>query len=323
MIKYDVVVPRELRNVAVLDASWAIRDLERLDKTIKDDPNFNGDVKSYSTVTVHHLIGASGRQAMTDAFAGNRGDRKISKEIARVVKDIPEDQGVLLFTFKPTERRQLDMAEKLRGDLRAEGVDVDAKLASGKPRFAWSTWGRETSTSEYQYCTNVIFAGVLHRADVDLAGAIAGQRDDLTVDIGHAEIEKVKRSEIAHSLLQAINRGAARDTVDGKAKPMDVWLIHYDKTIRKVLSEVMPNLNWVDWKPRHVKAKGHKLGDAVKAITTALASLPASTSSVAIRQFKGSIGGLDVSPMTWTNALNKVLGSEAGWERQARSLVRS
>ncbi len=146
LIKYDVVVPRELRNVAVLDASWAIRDLERLDKTIKDDPNFNGDVKSYSTVTGHHLIGASGRQAMTDAFAGNRGDRKISKEIARVVKDIPEDQGVLLFTFKPTERRQLDMAEKLRGDLRAEGVDVDAKLASGKPRFAWLTWGRETST---------------------------------------------------------------------------------------------------------------------------------------------------------------------------------
>jgi hypothetical protein len=55
----------------------------------------------------------------------------------------------------------------------------------------------------------VIFAGVLHRADVDLGGAIAGQKDDLTANISQAEIAKVKRSEIAHSLLQAINRGAA------------------------------------------------------------------------------------------------------------------
>ncbi len=316
LIKYDVVVPRELRNVAVLDASWAIRDLERLDKTIKDDPNFNGDVKSYSTVTVHHLIGASGRQAMTDAFAGNRGDRKISKEIARVVKDIPEDQGVLLFTFKPTERRQLDMAEKLRGDLRAEGVDVDAKLASGKPRFAWLTWGRETSTSEFQYCRNVIFAGVLHRSDVDLAGAIAGQQDDLTVDIGHAEIAKVKRSEIAHSLLQAMNRGACRNTVNGVAEPMQVWLIHHDVKVRDLLSDALPGVVWKNWERRHLQTRTHKMEDAVKAITEALASLPGSLTNISIRRLKDAAGALDVSPRTWTKALQACLEGGSGWELQ-------
>lgn len=323
MITYDVVVPRELGDVAVLDASWPIRDLQRLDKSIQEDPAFHGDIKSYETVTINHLDGPSGRRSMTVAFSGSRGTRKVSKEIAQVVKSIPEDEGVLIFTFKPAKGAKLDMAEKLKGDLQAEGIDVEAKLTSGKPRFAWLTWGRETSTSEFQYCKNVIFAGVLHRSDVDLAGAIAGQRDDLTVDIGHAEIEKVKRSEIAHSLLQAINRGAARDTVDGKAKPMNVWLIHYDMKIRGVLNEVMPEVVWVDWQPRHIKAKGHKLEDAVKAITKALASLPASTISIAIRQFKGSIGGLDVPARTWTRALNECLESEAGWELQRRSLVRS
>lgn len=215
------------------------------------------------------------------------------------------------------------MAEKLRGDLKAAGVDVDAKLSNGKPRFVWLTWGQETSTSEYGYCTNVIFAGVLHRADVDLAGAIAGQRDDLTVNIKHSEVESIKRSEIAHSLLQAINRGSARNTVDGMAGAMKVWLIHYDKGIRKVLSRAMPGLVWTDWQPRHIRAKGHKLQDAVKAIAQALASLPTFTTSIAIRQFKGSIGGLDVPARTWTRALNECLESEAGWELQRRSLVRS
>ena len=222
-IQYDIAVPPVLTSVAVLDASWAIRDLERMDKTIKDDPGFDGDVKDYGDVTVHFMHHASGRDSMTKAFQKNKEKRKLSLEIATVVKGIPDDQGVLVFTFKQQEtKKALDMADILRGDLKTQGIDVDAKLPCGRPWLSWLTWGQETSTSNYQHIPNVIFAGVLHRADVDLGGAIAGQKDDITTDISQAEITKVKRSEIAHSLLQAINRGACRQTVYGKAKTTNV-----------------------------------------------------------------------------------------------------
>ena len=309
--------------MVVRDASWPIRDLQRLDKSIKEDPLFHGNVKSYETVTVFHLDGGSGRKAMTEAFTKPRADRKVSKEIVQVVKGIPEDEGVLIFTFKHDPGSKVDMAEKLRGDLKAEGVKVTAKLANGKPRFSWLTWGQETSTSDYAHCTNVIFAGVLHRADVDLAGAIAGQQDNLTVDISHAEVESIKRSEIAHNLLQAINRGSARNTVDGKAGRMKVWLIHYDKGIRKALSLAMPDLDWVDWQPKHIRAKGKKMGDVVKTITDALANLPADTTSIGTQGLRDLAGLRDIARMTWTRALRACLEGEAGWELQRRSVVRS
>ena len=185
------------------------------------------------------------------------------------------------------------------------------------------TWGQETSTSDYGYCTNVIFAGVLHRADVDLAGAIAGQRDNLTVRIDHAEVEAIKRSEIAHSLLQAINRGSARGTTDGKADPMQVWLIHYDLGIRETLSKAMPGLVWETWAPRHIRAKSHTMQQATQAITKALADLPPETTSVSTSRLKAIIEGLDVPTRTWTRALDKVLESDTGWGRQHRSVIRS
>ena len=331
LITYNVVVPQELANVAVLDASWPIRDLQRLDQTIRLDPLFHGDVKSYETVTVYHLDGASGRRAMTEAFTKPRADRKVSREIAQVVKGLPEDKGVLLFTFKHDAsstllsrgRGKVDMAAKLRGDLQAEGIDVDKVLANGKPRFAWLTWGQETSTSEYGYCETVIFAGVLHRADVDLAGAIAGQRDDLLAEITSAEVESVKRSEVAHSLLQALNRGSCRGTVAGKASPMSAYLMHYDYGIREVLSRAMPGLVWQDWEPRHIRAKSHTMAEAIQAITKALDALPADTTSVTLRHLKGTLGDLDVPARTWTRALDMVLEGGARWEREARSLIRS
>lgn len=110
--------------------------------------------------------------------------------------------------------------------------------------------------------------------------------------------------------------------MDGMAAPMKVWLIHYDKAIRKVLSLAMPRLVWVDWQPRHIRAKGKKMGDAVRAITHALANLPASTTRVSISRLKATIGGLEIPSMTWTRALQACLEGEAGWELQARSVAR-
>ena len=322
-IKYDIAVPPVLTSVAVLDASWAIRDLERLDKTIQDDPGFDGNVKDYEDVTVHFLHHASGRASMTKAFMRKREDRKLSLEIATVVKCIPEDQGVLIFTFKQQETKKApNMADILRGDLKDQGIDVDATLPCGRPRLSWLTWGQETSTSNYQHCLNVIFAGVLHRADVDLGGAIAGQKDDLTADISQAEITKVKRSEIAHSLLQAINRGACRQTVNGKAKTTNVWLIHHDPKVKPLLETAMPNLGWEAWETVAIRKNEGRIEALAKTITRTLSTIGPFDTTVSTRKLKGLVGVEGVPRMTWTNALKQALEGSLEWELQGRSVVR-
>ena len=55
-----------------------------------------------------------------------------------------------------------------------------------------------------------------------------------------SQIVEVRRSENAHALYQAMSRGSCRETVDGQAKPMRVWLIHYDKQLRELIDKVMP-----------------------------------------------------------------------------------
>ena len=322
VIQYDIVVPPELRNVAVLDASWAIRALERLDKTIQDDPRFDGNVKTYNSVTLHQLRAASGREAMTKAFSRRREDRKVSQEIVETVKTIPGDQGILMFTFKQTSAKLVNMAETLKADLEAAGVDTEATLLNGKPRFVWLTWGLETAVSEYQYCSNVIFAGVLHRSDVDLAGAIVGQQDNLTVDVPYAEILEVRRSEIAHSLYQAMSRGSCRRTVHGEAVAMKAWLIHYDTSFRKLINRVMPGVVWKEWEAKYLQAKTSKIEDAARKIRGYLEGLSEEVRKVSTMKLKKEVGAKDIPSQTWKYALRSCLEETPYWTLEGRSVAR-
>ena len=178
-VTYDIVVPAELRTVAILDASYAIRELEQMDTTIHRDPGFDGDVKLYDTVSINHLRHGSGRSTMEKSFQQAREDRKVSAEICDVVSTIPVDEGIIIFTFKQgsIHHRAPDIGDILKTDLRAAGIDVDGLLPTqcspnthlgppeGTPtpalrsaertRFRWLTWGQETSISDHKDCTNV------------------------------------------------------------------------------------------------------------------------------------------------------------------------
>lgn len=319
LIHYQIVVPPELKNVAVLDASWPIRTLQQLDKSLSGDPRFKGSIKSYGDLSINHMIHSSGRAAMTEEFTLPRGNRKVSKEIIHVVKDIPQEEGVLFFTFK--KRGSLDIREKLVSDLKAAGVDVDAKLPNGKDRFAFLTWGQETSTSDYQYCTNVIFCGVLHRSDVDLAGAIAGQKDDLTTDLQMGEITNVQRSEIVHSLYQAINRAACRNTKDGLALLTNVWVIHHDAKIRKPLETLMPDLKWKTWEGNYLVGKTRKIETAGRQVADYLDGLDPFTEKVSFRRINDDLN-LDVHKSVYHSVREVALTFAPEWKAKGRSMVR-
>ncbi len=322
-ITYDITIPKPLTNVMVLDASWIIRDLERLDKTIQDDPDFDGNVKDYRNVAFYFMQHPSGRAAMKKHFRQtNRKKRKLSLEIAAVVKDIPKDQGVLLVTFKKRSSADLDMIEKLKGDLAARGIDVGAKLPCGRPRFEWLTWGKHTSTSDFQHIQNLFLAGILHRSDVDLGGAIAGQQDDLTANITQTGITKVKRSEIGHDVLQVSNRISMRKFIDGLAVGAKVWGWHHDPLIRVLLQKAMPGLVWKAWETIFIRKNEGKIEVLAKAITGTLSTVEPFTDKIFTGKLKKRVGVNGVPSQTWKDALHQALKDLPEWELQARSVVR-
>jgi len=244
VVTYDLTVPRELGNVVVLDASYPIRELERLDPSIKLVPDFDGAVKQYDNVVINHLRYACGRGAMEQSFDEDTAEeRRVSRELCDVISHIDPEEGLIVFTFKDTG---LDMREVLERDLKAAGVDTRAMLNRGsdneKPRFRFLTWGQETAINDHADCPNVIFAGVIHRSETDLAASIVGQQDNLLADVPSTQITEVRRSECAHALYQAMSRGSCRETVDGQARPMRVWLMHYDKQLRDLIDKVMPGV---------------------------------------------------------------------------------
>jgi hypothetical protein len=331
LVQYDIVVPASFRRIAVLDASWPIRDLERLDKSISEDPLFSGDVKHYSAVSVRHLRFNAGRGAMTKEFNQAKEDRKLSAEIVEAVKTIPADEAVMFWTFKPRQVRRgrkwvsLDMADILARDLEEAGIDTTAKLPDGRDRFVFLTWGKETSISEYQHVQNVIFAGVLQRSDADLSGAILGQRDELLGDLTHGDVRKVRLSEVAHSLYQAMNRGACRKTINGEAAPMRAWLTFPTDEVRELLTKVMPGIVWEAWEARHVvpKGKGTKIEATAEAIATYLKALPAETRSVSVRALKTVADIHRLSTLCWQDARDQGVALVQGWRVEGRSLVRT
>jgi hypothetical protein len=46
-----------------------------------------------------------------------------------------------------------------------------------------------------------------------------------------------------------MSRGSCRDTVDGEAKAVRVWLMHYDGKVCDLVSKIMPGVVWRSWSP--------------------------------------------------------------------------
>lgn len=253
---------------------------------------------------------------MTKQFKLNQEDRAVSNEVIDVIKSISKNEGIILFTFK--ERDGVDFKKTLEKDLRAAKVDVEASLPDGKPRFVFLTWGQETSISKFSYCRNVIFAGVLHRSYLDLAACMVGQEDNLLHPISNADLKRVRMSEMAHCLYQAMCRGSARILKSGTASPMKVWLIHKDKKIRKLLNTVMPLLQWAKWNPRHLVGQG-KIMDVAEQIEEYLEKT--TLDKISTSQLKKALGLKEIPRQTWNHALAAAL-EELHWILEGRSLVR-
>lgn len=327
VLTYNLVVPKELTNMVILDASHNIRELANMDDTIKA-VDLNKDLVSYENVTVNQLRYPSGRASMKKEFKKRSRQRKITKEIASVIKSIPDNEGILIFVFK--EKFDVDYKDILLKDLRKYGIDTEKqiKVTIGdsvclKPRFVILTWGNETSLSQHSYCCNVILAGVLHRSHLDIGSAIVGQKQDLTMPLNSRDIRRVLQSEVVHCVYQAMSRGSCRVIVGSKTKPMNVWLIH-SRDIRHLISEVMPALNWRDWEGRYLKPI---VEPKTKPLSVTISEqidqyTLKGLAKVSIKRLKQDLRVTDIAPRTFFRALDMSL-KNTDWERIGRSIERT
>jgi len=260
---YELALPDEIDRMVVLDASIGLRILSTLNGTVQTDEEFDGRIKRYNDVTIRQLVHRSGRGAIFKEFLERQDQRKISKEIADVVRQIPENEAIAVWSFKSRhgvvhkgKRSAVNVLGTLEDDLKHHGIDTDAKViinGEEKPRFAWLSYGQETSSNNYLYCQNSILVGVLHRSDIDLAAEMIGEKRDLSADI--TKRFEIQRTECAHRIYQAINRSACRIIKDGRAQRTNVWLIHHDENFEDLLRPHMPGVKWREWKPNHLNGR--------------------------------------------------------------------
>lgn len=316
LISYRVTIPPALKDIVILDAGHVVSRLVGLDPTIKRDAWFQEQadkgvaLKSYENVKVHFAKERSGRASMEQAFATRKANG-FPSQLVKTITDIPKDEAAIVFTFKHKRRNRPDMPSIIRQELRKVGIDPEAKMEDGKPRISILTWGQHTSLNEYAHAQNILFAGVLHLEDEMLLAHAVGQSGDLLTPLDERfNVGDIKRGEIASTLYQAMSRGSCRFTLDGKAKPMKVWLVHYDDKIKAELEKVMPGLSWATW----------DIGDsreATKADATALriaALLRDHTGDkVSNRAIKAELGLESMPATTFKRAVRTV--SAAGWSR--------
>jgi hypothetical protein len=335
IVTYDLAIPQEIQNVIILDASFNIRELQKMDPSIRKAAYYSDHAVSYENVTVHQLRHPSGRHSMTKEFSKKRReDRLVSLEITEVVKEIPEDEGVIILTFKKRKVDKVDFKEILEMDLRAAGVDTEALIevrGKEKPRFVWLTWGNETSLSQHSYCANVIFAGVLHRSTMELAASAIAQTDDMLYPLDHDALRNLRETEITHCLYQAMSRGSCRILQGNVTRPMNVWLIYPSLSIKDRLNEVMPGFNRKRWKTKHMLMDG-KIEELAEQIEGCLRRLDPSIERISLRRLKEHLRdyleteGLpaeDPPRTTFRKSRDRALELMPDWEMVKASLVRT
>jgi hypothetical protein len=262
--------------MVVLDASFPVRSLlkfanKRLAPTVswhlrlalarEGRPCLDTGLKRYDHVFIHLMpTRRSGREFAIDDMSMPSDMSTIDKEIASVVAGIDADEGVLIWTFL-SKPRMPDFARQLRRALRNTGVDPEATIrvdGEWRPRIVIDTFGRETATNAYRYCTNVLFAGCLELPRQTLAAQYVAETRDLTATVSSEDLDLMIRGEVYHRIYQAMSRAACREVwVDQEgrtqAKPTRIWLFsRHHQQIRQELGAMLPGARWKLWQPQHM-----------------------------------------------------------------------
>lgn len=276
IISYELRIPPSLRNVVILDASAAVRELQVADKDIQVIDRWE-NIKQFTKLRVDQYRVQSGAGFQRDKMA-------VSSTLLKDVSDditggwLPADAAVVFCLSKGANnlpRNRKSPEEKLKARLQRDGVDLDAKVRiwTGPdrtrglparevihPKYEFITYGQEKSTNRFRHCSHIIAIGVARRDLVDLAGNLAGQLEDLSSDevTNHSRVSQMQASEQFYRLQQLIGRGTTRQTVDGEAG--DAWVKVYDHgNFEPFIQRALPGCTWqVHERATHAQNVHHK-----------------------------------------------------------------
>ncbi len=277
-IRYQMRVPRELKNVIVLDASYPIRELCLLDTSVVQADNRKkgvprmrdmklrlAELKSFENVNVFHMVAGGGRSTVNKKL----NPEHIARDVVNVIKRYEADKAVLIWVYKENTqaargrpgRKARTIEQRIRVKLKQANIDPDATITVSigreqkvRRRIVFATWGNETNLNTWSYCDVVIMAGILQLDRHTLTGKYLGAIDDIEAEIPDGLTERLILSETAHRAFQAGSRGKMRRVKDGKAEPMDMYLIHRQHELKDELKKVMPLAVWSVWNGRYKRA---------------------------------------------------------------------
>ena len=293
VIHYDLLIPTSLKRIVVLDASYNIRELvSTFDREIAVVDAYAG-VKDFGDVQVNQLWHGGGRSSIDPALRATSSP--LLKAIVERVKTYDPDRGVIIFTYKtkPGEERRgmRSHADLIKRALVRAGVDIDATLPCGRPRFVWLTWGQELGLSNFSHCEYVMHVGIYRPSRHSLALSIAGQLDDLTApEAGDSQVVRlVELSEVFHALYQAAGRGNCRRTYMGRAGRMQLDWVGMETFPAHYWADTLPNVQLGRWESKHV-VDTRQIADGAQAIVEHLMDLPDEVDYVSSRALKPAVG---------------------------------
>ena len=324
VIRYTIAVDPGLSNIVVLDASHPIRILAKNGGVVDRTTAEMRECKSYEKVFVCEISMPAGKTSLSNEVELNN----VAARVADVIRQVTPSDHVLLVTFKGE-------GDRLPGRLKArlmnhEGIDTSAKV-DGVPRLEILTWGQETSLNTLRHCEHVILIGVLRRNSLDLAASAAAAANDLSFRLTFDDRRELETSEMAHCVLQAMNRGSCRVMTEaGKADTMQLTIIGQVAGVKETLSDVLPGVQWIRPIPDHRPRAGSRTTEAAKAIQTLLRSVPVEQTALSIRKVKAAAGP-SLGRDSWRVALSHgllIAGLPIGdnpsrWEKDGQMLRRA
>lgn len=319
-LRYEVSVSDHLKNIAILDASHVLRDLTQADASIQDRTTEDMlNYKSYSGVHVRQVKLPTGKTTLNSTPEALVA---AAREVKRVIDSAPSNECVLVFTFKDAIRNLKRNLDKLGINL-TEQVEIDGVL---RDRIEFLTWGQETSRNDLLHCKHVVMVGVLRRNLLELAAALTGQQRTGNSPRRHST-ETLKRlilSEMAHCVLQGMNRGCCRVMdKDGKAKAMTLTiLVNGADGLLDLLKPVLPDIRWehvdpVGKAPSRTSQATHAIVEYLKGVAQPKVSVSALSKALNITL------GREAMQDAVNAALVTLMLSGQKWQRDARSLVRA
>lgn len=335
IVGYRVLVPTELQNVLVLDASYPIRELCLLDKSIQDAQTLPlvkqtglkdfHSLKRFDNVTLHRLRSYGGRHSMEKRFK----DKSMTKEVIEVLKAIPEDQAALFYLYKMNQVGGADYRKILEREIIKAGIHLHATVKVTKqdgkivdcPRIVISTWGNETSLNSYSYCAHVFLVGILHRDSIDLMASYLGQVDNIQAEVDKSVAYNLQLSEKAHLAYQALSRGTCRTVSGGQAQPMTGYLVEIDPTIETTLNTVLPGVSWKKWQPYFVPETEGLIETWATKIQHYLNTLPQTQDTISSRRLKKEVQAEAVHPSTWKKIIQYVTSEKVTSSKEKNHMV--